>query len=203
MNFIIHLAGNVKQNAIRRSRGKDLTGPELHSAIKELNKLSNKIIHGDNMKTFRDMIEASNTNDIVKKYNIGGKKVELKASYFTIAFSLLKGASFGFTTGTYSAESGKSVLPSPDLWVNIKKINENIISVLFFNRCNKCHGVGEIDCPECEGTGEHECFECNAIHECGYCDGTGILECDYCGGNFDEEEIVFSDEIKLNQGELF
>jgi hypothetical protein len=186
------------EDAIRKARGKDLTSPELHNAIRELNKLSNEFLHGDKMRTFKDRIESSNTNDIVKRYNVDGKKVELKASHFTVALSLLKGASFGFDVG-----ADRSNKPSPDLWVNIKKVNDEIISVSFFNRCDKCHGTGETDCPECEGTGEHECYECNTTHECGYCDGTGTLICEYCEGNFDEKEVVFYDEIQINQGELF
>lgn len=132
------------------------------------------------MKTFQDIINESNPDDIVKTYNINGKRIELKAMHFD-----LQSLSTGILNDNISC---------------IMDIDKNIVSIKFSECCFICEGTGEYECEECEGEGDNDCFECGTTLSCDYCQGHGLLQCD-CG--VDSDEIIFEDEIDLNQGELF
>ena len=170
------------KEGIRKARGIDLTEDELHSTIKSLNTVSNKIIHGDSMKTFQDIINESKPDDIVKKYTINGNQIKLQAKHF-MKYPM-RGA---VITDTISC--------------NIEQMTENIVSIKFTGHCIVCEGTGEYECEECDGEGDSECFECHTTLTCDACYGNGLLECD-CG-IIDENEIIFEDEININQLELF
>jgi hypothetical protein len=82
-------------------------------------------------------------------------------------------------------------------------LNSNVIRIVVTESCEYCNGGGEKDCELCEGTGETSCNECGQDETCEDCDGWGGVECDICGGEICEEDIIFQENIELNQGELF
>ena len=185
------------EDAIRRARGKDLTGPELHSAIKKLNKIGNEIINGGDMKTFLKEVQYAEDSDILKVFKVDGVDIKLKAELFK-RLLISDNKSDEYTTVVYNTTGG------PRLSCNVKKLNDDILSVTVTPRCDYCHGSREIECDSCEGTGETECGECGNIEGCDECSGIGIVNCSYCEGDiFDEEDILFYEEININQGELF
>ncbi len=48
--------------------------------------------------------------------------------------------------------------------------------------CQRCNGLGEIDCGPCVGHGDFEEAGSGAIITCGDCDGEGWVACPDCDG---------------------
>lgn len=182
------------EEGIRKARRIDLTEEELHSTIKALNVISNKIIHGDGMKTFLDVIKESNPNDVLKKYNVDGRELVFKA----IKFQRLVRDSLLNIKPSYNYEIHSTVFQG-----RLELLNSNVIQIIVTEACEYCNGGGEKDCEECNGTGEICCDSCGHDETCGECDGWGGVDCDICHGEIDEDEIIFQRNIDLNQGELF
>jgi uncharacterized protein (UPF0297 family) len=130
------------------------------------------------MKTLLDIIKSAEKNDTIKQYNVDDIPIELKAKNFNAVLKLM---------------SGESVLLPKTNNINceLKKIDVSKVLVRIIKSYNEI-------CPNCDGTGEHYCDDCADYHECGNCDGTGTV-CD----NDEDDELLFQDEINLNQGELF
>lgn len=129
------------------------------------------------MKTFQDIIDSSNPDDVIKKYTVNGTQIKLKASNLIDTNSVI----------------------SDSILCTIEKIND-ILLLKFSCYCSLCEGTGQYDCEECNGDGDTECYECGTLLTCDYCKGDGVFDCD-C--EITEDEIIFEDEIDLNQGELF
>lgn len=181
------------KEAIRKARGIDLTEEELHSTIKSLNIISNKIIHGDNMKTFLEIIQSSDDNKVLKSYTVNGVKMDFTARQFKALFKM----------DDKSWETIIRIDRYPNLIGTLDILRKDFVSVTVMQECGGCDGIGNYDCTGCEGTGETECSECGNIQDCEMCDD-GLVDCSECGASdFDKDEVLFYCEIDLNQGELF
>lgn len=152
------------------------------------------------MKTFLTVLQDTDDSAIVKSFTVDGVNIKLKADifkYLLISNLLVGDKADESNIVTYNPNG-------PRLSCNIKKLSNNIISITVTPRCDYCHGTREFECGECNGHGEYECETCGSYVECKDCDGIGIIDCDYCSGDvFDENEILFYEEININQGELF
>jgi hypothetical protein len=182
------------EEGIRKARRIDLTEEELHSTIKTLNEISNKIIRRDNMKTFLDVIKESNPNDVLKKYTVDGRELIFTA----MKFQRLVHDSLLIIKPSYNYEIHETTFTG-----RMELLNSNVIRIVVTESCEYCNGGGEKDCELCSGTGETSCNECGQDETCEDCDGWGGVECDICGGEICEEDIIFQENIELNQGELF
>ena len=181
------------EEGIRKARGIDLTEDELHSTIKNLTVISNKIIHGNNIKTFLEIIQSSDDDTVLKSYTVNGVKIDFTARQFKALFKM----------DDRSWETIERIDRSPDLIGKLDIVRENFVSVTVKEECGECGGNGNYECVDCSGTGECECSECGNLHDCISCND-GMVDCDDCGASeFDAEEILFYYEIDLNQGELF
>lgn len=181
------------KEGIRKAKGIDLSEEELHSTIKFLNTISNKIIHGDNMKTFLETIQSSDDNIILKSYNVNGVKMNFTTRQFKALFKM----------DAKSLKTLVSMDKNPNLIGKLDIVREGVVSVTGMQECSDCDGIGNYECTECEGTGEWECSECRSLHDCEMCND-GLVDCYECGASeFNKDEILFYCEIDLNQGELF
>ena len=152
------------------------------------------------MKTFKDRIlECENPKDIMKWITVDGSKIEFTAEdlkSIILQEGLLAGTT-NFVQNKYVRREDR-----PTLMATLKKINDDTLQIEVIQEC-ECGGAGEIDCPSCDGTGVHYCHDCDSEHDCGKCDGLGGIECDCIDNPIDDEEVIYSEIITLNQGELF
>jgi len=152
------------------------------------------------MKTFKDrMSECENPKGVMKWITVDGSKIEFTAE--DLKSTILQD---GLLAGTTNFVQNKYVRREdrPTLMATLRKINDDTLQIEVTQEC-ECGGAGEIDCLACDGLGSHYCSDCDDEHDCSKCDGSGGVECNCIENPIDNEEILYSEIITLNQGELF
>jgi predicted methyltransferase len=129
------------------------------------------------MRTLLDVIKSAEKDSVIKRYKVDDISIELKAKHFNDVLKMI---------------SDEPVLLPKKNNINCELYKINTSKVLI--RITKSYTEM---CSICDGIGEHYCNGCDEYHSCGNCNGTGIVYDD------NDNELIFQDEINLNQGELF